>query len=185
MMSAEAAQRHLLAIGCTGMLRRAAATLGARGPAMTSVARTRASLGAFGAALKGATVHHAMALDWRLPSVFVRTLGERVASAPPDRVLAWIHDDDLAVRVARLFIRTGCVFHHVVSTASGGLPGIADRHWRASSRLEGVDYRQVVLGGARDGSRWRWLTHAEISDGVLDAVDSGAARVAVGEAPPG
>lgn len=55
--------------------------------------------------------------------------------------------------------------------------------------LDGHPTQQVVLGYAREGNRTRWLTHGEIVDGVLEAVqraldDRPVSELHVGELRP-
>lgn len=48
----------------------------------------------------------------------------------------------------------------------------------------GVEYREAILGFVREGHSSRWLTHSEISAGVLAAVDSARPRTVVGVVEP-
>ena len=47
-----------------------------------------------------------------------------------------------------------------------------------------IQYRQVILGFVIEGGRSRWLTHAEISGGVLDAVRNDRLFSIVGTVEP-
>lgn len=47
-----------------------------------------------------------------------------------------------------------------------------------------VSYRQVILGFQIEGNRSRWLTHREISQGVLQAIEDDAEYRAVGVVRP-
>lgn len=77
-------------------------------------------------------------------------------------------------------------FFHVVGSATGAPMSIAD----ATSQLpdaadSALRYHYVVLGSEAVGSngssaRTRWLTHAEISTGVLRAIEQGESRFVVG-----
>lgn len=51
-------------------------------------------------------------------------------------------------------------------------------------RYPRIRYRQVILGFVIEGGRSRWLTHQEISDGVLKAVHQDAAWSVVGTVEP-
>jgi hypothetical protein len=60
---------------------------------------------------------------------------------------------------------------------SGAMAAVASRPPLTQG---GARYVRVVLGCIEHGSTRRWLTHDEISSGVLNAVDSGASRHVVG-----
>ncbi|GAA6751911.1 hypothetical protein Thermus77412_24460 [Thermus antranikianii] len=45
-------------------------------------------------------------------------------------------------------------------------------------------YHQVVLGARRSGGSMRWLTHQEISAGVLQTIEAGLAQWMVGDGGP-
>lgn len=50
--------------------------------------------------------------------------------------------------------------------------------------LENIRYREIILGFVLEGDRSRWLTDAEISAGVLAAVDADQPRYIVGTVRP-
>ncbi|NWG46914.1 MAG: hypothetical protein HXY25_10275 [Alphaproteobacteria bacterium] len=48
----------------------------------------------------------------------------------------------------------------------------------------GIAYTQVILGFHLEGETARWLTHAEIAGGVLDALAGPTARHVIGTLEP-
>ena len=178
---------HTLIVGGTGMLAGASVALAARTEHVTSVARTRRSLAALDAVIADSgcgCVHHTLSLDWHAPERFLGEIERHVtATALPDLVVAWIHDDELALRLPETLATPDRppTFVHVVGSASGSARAVAAaaRH-RLERRQTAVRYRQVILGANRSGGGVRWLTHHEISAGVLEAMERGQARFVVG-----
>ncbi len=153
------------------MLRAASVELASRSRMMTSIARTTRSLQAVHSALpKSERTHHMLALDWSEPEDFLHAIQAHLArTESPDLVVAWIHDNELAIRVASL-VATQAIsrFFHVVGSASSA-PSLNAATLRQRPPRSTVSYHQVILGyGASRGTRW--LTNEEISAGVLDAI---------------
>jgi hypothetical protein len=181
---------HTLVVGGTGMLREASIGLAMRSTRLTSVARTRASLGRLNDALpEGAVTHHCLRLDWTAPEDFIEGIVRHVASDPPELTVAWIHDGPLGLHLADALDRTMAdrrhpgtrhTFLHLVGSATENPETMADELLGGIPDLRSTVYRQVVLGAKGAGRARRWLTAAEISRGVLAAVDSGETRVTVG-----
>lgn len=184
-MPANHAYVHTVIVGGTGMLLAASLALAERSRRMTSVARTRRSLTMLDAAVRDVGCeHHVLPLHWGDAERFVLEIERHVAATePPDLVLAWIHDDDLAIRLAERLASPGrrFAFVHVVGSATGSAIAAADAA-RAKLRAHAdvVSYRQVVLGAHRSERGVRWLTHAEISGGVLEAIERSQPRFVVG-----
>jgi hypothetical protein len=156
--------RHALVVGGTGMLAGLVAALAERGEHVTVVARTRR-------ALPPGAVH--LAVDYRSSEDLRRGLADAARERGPiELAVCWIHTD--APDAPRIVAE---------SLAPGGrlVQVFGTRVWPLSPVPDGVEYAQVLLGSVRDGGRSRWLTNAEISTGVLAAVDSGEALAVVGE----
>ena len=88
---------------------------------------------------------------------------------PIDLVASWIHStvpDAIAVLAEEVGrSATAWRFIHVKGSASD-LAAI-----RAAVLMpQGCAYRQVMLGYQHDAGRSRWLTHQEVSDGVIRAI---------------
>ena len=167
------------------MLRAASVKLASRSRTMTSVARTERSLAAVNALLSAASaVHHMLALDWNRPEEFLHSLRQHlVRTERPDLVIAWIHDDELAIRVAGLVAtQPACRFFHVVGSARSD-PSLIAATLR--QRLpSNFTYHQVILGSVRAGRDTRWLTNDEISAGLLDAIACAEPEYVVGTIQP-
>jgi hypothetical protein len=104
--------------------------------------------------------------DWAVPDALTEAAREALGG-PADLLVAWVHRE----------VRTG-VLRAVAPLLASGAP-VVEVHGSASANPVGgcpdpvlPDHptQQVVLGYVRHAGRTRWLTHQEISAGVLDAV---------------
>ncbi len=137
---------HAVVVGGTGMLAPAARELAARGHTLTSVARRHADLG------PGVT---SMELDYGDTETLREALARATASRGPiELAVGWIHTDapEAPGAIAEA-LAPGARFVQVFGT----------RVWPLERVPVHVVRRQVLLGSV-DG---RWLTHEEISAGVL------------------
>jgi hypothetical protein len=105
----------------------------------------------------------------------------------PDRVFCWVHDEVAPEAPLQVVDHMDGPFWHILGSAAGNpaepkiLSGWRERFNR---RRTGLDYRQIVLGFVLEESRSRWLTDAEISDGVYSAAQCSDAFRIVGTIDP-
>jgi len=151
---------HALVVGGTGMLAGLTRALAERGHAVTSVARRAVQLGSGVVSLP---------LDYGDDEHLAGGLCEAIASRGPlELAVCWVHTDAPAVPAAVAdALAPGARLVQVFGT----------RIWLLADVPLHVAYRQVLLGSVGD----RWLTHEEISDGVLEAVDADRPLWVVGE----
>lgn len=181
--------RHALVVGGTGMLSEATAVLAARAEALTVVARTARSLQGIGTRIGGEAARiHTLQLDWSAPVAFLECIRMHVRNAGyPDGILAWLHDDALAVALAEAATASAvpCRFIHVRSSQTQDPARSGDAVAAAFSAMPQVRYQQVILGFVLAGCASRWLTHAEIAGGAIAAMSRpGEARIVVGVTKP-
>jgi NADPH:quinone reductase-like Zn-dependent oxidoreductase len=153
---------RVLVVGGTGMLAGATVALAARAEALTLVARRPEPL----AARTGAD---AVALDWAQPDA-----AARIAAVPGGHALGviWLHDE--ACGQARAFEDRLAPGARLIRVHGSRSTDPAVRALREPDPRAGLRRQVVILGWhhdpqAPDGQRW--LTDAEISAGVLAAVD--------------
>ncbi len=178
--------RHTLIVGGTGMLRAASIALASHSRRLTAVARTERSLKALNLEPSPGGTHHLLALDWCEPDGFLNAVRTHLARTdPPDLVVAWIHDDNLAIRFAESLDESapGCRFFHVVGSAAADPARIAASLSERTGLLN-IAYRQILLGYVDDGEQKRWLTNGEISAGVLNAIKLEQRKPIVGTVQP-
>jgi hypothetical protein len=125
----------------------------------------------------------------------LRSACERDGIAPPTICAAWIHSiaPDAPVTVARALRELAdpntVSFIHILSRLrtpgprdpSTPVPFDQEQEMRA---IKNLNYRQAVLGWVVTPGGSRWLTHSEISKGVLRAIDSEDSVTEIGQTEP-
>ena len=108
------------------------------------------------------------------------------ALEPPDLVVAWIHGRAPHARRALAdCVRAEGRFVQVLGSAHGD-PAHPERLKEMEQAADGlpIDYQAVLLGFVVENGKSRWLSNAEISDGVRAAIDSAAPLHIVGTLEP-
>ena len=159
-----------LVVGGTGMLAKATLHLADQASQLILVSRdshaTAKRLGLSGA--------NCVCADWTAAPAFLAATKPAINRFPPDLIVLWMHQSGRGARQGLLEMVRGSNCRIVDIHGSGG-GNVQDRV--AQRRLEamqvGCRYTAVVLGAVqeRDGSS-RWLTHDEISLGVIQAIES-------------
>lgn len=174
--------RNAVVIGGTGMLAAATRWIMRHAEHVTIIGRSQNRLARIHEA-EGAERATVVPLDYRNSTDLRVCLQEAARThGPIDLVVAWIHStapDAIAV-IAEEVGRPAAVwrFIHVKGSASD-LAAI-----RAEVQMpHGCAYRQVMLGYQADAGRSRWLTHQEVSDGVIRAIVEDS-DVTVGQLEP-
>jgi hypothetical protein len=165
---------HILVVGGTGMLSGLVEALAGDGGRLSLLSRG-ASRFAHGS-VRGYDV------DYYDEAAFVAVLD---AAGPVDLAVAWFHTLKIAAP-RRLAERVQGRLFQVLGSATGD-PAHPDRLRTAAAVADGLPgcrLRQIVLGFQVEGGRSRWLSDAEISGGVLDAVRADAALSVVGQVEP-
>lgn len=176
---------HALVVGGTGMLREASLALASRFQALTVVARRAERLDRLAADLPLGYPFHPLALDWADDEALTGGLARaQAASGPIDLAVCWIHGS--APRAPGLVARSiaPARYVHVVGSAAAEPGRVGGARREAVASVAGIRYTQAILGFVLQGRHARWLTDAEISAGVLCAVDSDADPYVVGTIRP-
>jgi NADPH:quinone reductase-like Zn-dependent oxidoreductase len=104
----------------------------------------------------------------------------------PDLVVAWIHGRAPQARraFAECLVADGR-FVHVLGSAHAD-PSHPERLAEMEKAVEGlpIDYQSVLLGFVIGAGKSRWLTNAEISNGVFAAIAAEAPHSIVGAVEP-
>jgi hypothetical protein len=179
--SSDMSERMVL-IGATGMLWPAVQAWHEAGCELTLMARSRARVAAKILALGGEAPGFIEA-DYHDEA----RLGEvlREVPQPVDCVVAWVHGSaPRALDVVIEALRPARVIHVLGSAAAHPSGGTA-QPLRELHATQVELYQQVVLGFSRRGNgSTRWLTHAEIAQGVLDAHGTRALMTVAGVVEP-
>lgn len=104
------------------------------------------------------------------------------ALGPFHRAVVWIHSVATEAPFVVAKAVTGPYFHVLGSATADPSRPDTDRQENFSSL--GTDYREVILGFRLTLRGSRWLTHAEISTGVWQAMKEDARRMIVGTVEP-
>ena len=166
--------RHLLLVGATGMLAKAGEAIVPGALHTTLVASTTESLERFRASVPEASLS-LLALDWSESDAVRASLSQACKEHGVfDAVLLWVHRNghDLKLILAQLLDSASgpCHVWDVLGSAHADpLQHLSDQTvvLRAHPR---VAYRAIVLGFVREKGGKRWLTHGEISQGVLRGI---------------
>lgn len=170
------------------MLREATIELAQRSGILTAVSHSRNSLRDLGQALSGSPCERRLlSLDWSQGPAFIASLKRHVAAAgAPSLVVAWLHDPALGPVVANAVSLPGwrCDFFQVLGSDAADPERSPDTLHATLEPSGELVYHQVILGFCKTENGSRWLTHAEISAGVLEAIERRAPSHTVGVVSP-
>jgi len=172
---------HALVVGGTGMLREATLALARRWATVSVVARRADRMPGRPPSI------NPLPLDYRDTEALAGALRRAMEQHGPIRLaVCWIHSTAPGALPAVAAVLGGsgepCRLFHVCGSAA------ADPTRLPRPALDplppNVSYRQVILGFQIEGERSRWLTHSEISQGVLQAIADDAEYRVVGVVRP-
>ncbi|MBI0445345.1 short-chain dehydrogenase [Deinococcus sp. DB0503] len=160
-----------LVVGGTGMLAGVVRALLDAGDEVTVLARRPERLADPRA--------HLLALDYRDTAALEQALAQ---AGPVDRAVVWIHGT--APEAPAVVVRhVHGPYWHVLGSAVAN-PAKPHSRRREQFAALGNDYREIILGFVLEGDNSRWLTHAEISGGVLHALRHDLKRHVIGVVEP-
>lgn len=170
----------MLIIGGTGMLRPAVHELIDRGRRVV-VASRRPEQAARPETGRGRFVP--VIADWQDPETLIDSIVTATGGRSVTQVVVWVHSPYRTAVMGEL--------EHVVTSDA-----IVVQVWGSAAEdprkvlatelvtLPGRSMRDVILGYAIEARASRWLTHTEISDGVLHALDRPGALQVIGQIDP-
>jgi hypothetical protein len=171
--------KHILIVGGTGMLKTATLGLTKKDVIVSVIARSKTDLDQLRTEAESHGGHiHPIVLDYS----DYELLQHEVCKAtelygPVSLAIIWIHDyAEAAVElIAELVTNntTPCQFFHLRgSTDLEKLTKTSEKYHTEFAQNTGILYREVILGSMQDSHHGkRWLTHDEISQGVLKAIN--------------
>jgi hypothetical protein len=165
---------HDLVIGGSGMLAGLCLKLAQDGPTVSIVARDARRIQVLAGQVSG-RIAPAIA-DYRDLDTFAYALSRAVGDhGRAGRTFCWVHDEIAPEVPLQAADHVDGPFWHILGSGAANpaepqtLSGWRERFRRRWPKL---DYRQIVLGFVLEAERSRWLTDAEISDGVYSAAQS-------------
>lgn len=78
----------------------------------------------------------------------------------------------------------GCEYYHILGSAYYDPSKISSETEQFFFNLKNVNYKKIILGFKTENNISRWLTDAEISEGVTEAVRTGTYEFKIGETEP-
>jgi hypothetical protein len=175
---------HVLAVGATGMLAGTVSSLVGEANQITLLARRPQSLAQ---SLQQAGGHvTGMAVDYHDSVALRHTLQDAQARfGPVDLALCWIHSSAAAaLEVIAGELDASADLVQVVGSADEDVEARAARLTAALHGYPLHSHRIVILGYMKDINGSRWLSHAEISAGVLAAIRGTEPISVVGQLQP-
>lgn len=168
--------RHVLIVGGSGMLSNVAKALARDGGRLSHLSR-RAS---------AAWGEDGFDCDYHDEAQFGSALAAAVErSGRPDLAIAWFRTLKIAAPRRLAEAVDGRLFQVMGSAMAD--PARPDRLQAAAAIAQGLDrcrLRQVVLGFQVEAGVSRWLSHAEIASGVLDAITADREFSVIGQVEP-
>src|SRR6266511_6440797 len=167
---------HILVVGGSGMLARLCRRLAGEGWLVSVVGREPGKLALVAVGFEGI---HPISVDYQDLERFAAELADaRTRLGPILLAVLWVRSwaPQSLLAAAEAVAPGGRVVRVVGSSASAA----SDESAETIRRRFGSGYQEVRLGAVATSAGPRWLTDAEISDGVHKAIESGAGDVLVG-----
>lgn len=180
----------MLIIGGTGMLKEASEYFIQREKQVSLVSRNLQKLETFKNQHPDKKVC-TLALDYTNTENFIHQLKthfEHIAIC--QKVICWMHNSGHNTLKALFNLlnnyptsktpKTPIQFYHILGSASRN----PTNNQLQIKQFTNIRYRTIVLGFKLQGNYSRWLTHKEISDGVISAVESSSEKSIIGQIEP-
>ncbi|WP_143833267.1 short-chain dehydrogenase [Oceanobacillus timonensis] len=162
---------HTLIIGGTGMLSAASLWLAANSNKVSILARNQTKMERVLNKANAGSFITPLLVNYKDSTVLKEKIQAAIIqNGPIDLIIAWVHSDanhalDIICHEVAQESPSWKLYH--VLGSSSNLNQMKDA---TVKKYPGCQYRQIQLGFILDKESSRWLTHQEISDGVIDAV---------------
>lgn len=168
--------RHVLIVGGSGMLSNVARALARDGGRLSHLSRQASAVWG----------EDGYDCDYHDEAQFIAALNRATGRAGrPDLAIAWFRTLKITAPRRLAEAMNGRLFQIMGSAMAD--PARPDRLETAAAVAEGLDrcrLRQVVLGFRVEDGVSRWLNHAEIASGVLEAVAADRTFSVIGQVEP-
>ncbi|WP_026690252.1 SDR family NAD(P)-dependent oxidoreductase [Alteribacter aurantiacus] len=176
---------HALIVGGTGMLKEVSLWLNDERFHVSVIGRRKERLLELENHLSFPTKYTPLPVDYIDEQNFRKALNEaQQQNGPVDMLVAWVHGKDpqaiqTLVEVIGRDRTDAWTFVHVLGSSSN-LESL--KEWVNVPSI--CMYRQVKLGFVIEGDTSRWLTHHEISRGVIEAIEGTEREYVIGYTDP-
>tara|TARA_R110002111_G_scaffold109318_1_gene168160 strand:+ start:262 stop:810 length:549 start_codon:yes stop_codon:yes gene_type:complete len=175
--------RSAVVIGATGMMSGVAEYLVQRAHCLSFTARTSQSLNSLSQRLSPFGSASGIKVDWNKRAEFLSGLSKLCENGEcPDIVVAWLHDDTLGPEIASVLARGQKMAFFQVRGSSAARP--MTENSLEIPCIKGLSYHEVILGFQIEANRSRWLSHDEITAGVVEAIEHSVEASVVGVVAP-
>jgi hypothetical protein len=174
--------KHALVVGGSGMLAKASLWLAGNGYLTSVVGRDERKLNKL---VNCNSNIIPITIDYRKEEIFREEIRKSIKNnGAYEVVIAWIHNpEEQIIRIISSEIENASTdewkLFHVI-----GSSGDLDQICKTIDISEKCLYHQVQLGFVVTGNRSRWLTHDEISNGVMTCVQNKQKKFVVGTLEP-
>jgi len=186
------ASAHALVVGGTGMLREVVLRLAAQGYVVSVVARDAARLAALATEVPSRI--NPIAIDYSDNKGLAASLTESIDRfGPLTLAILWLRPGapgtlDTIARMADEGAGEGasgrCRFFRILGSAAADPALQRSGNGSRFRAMEGLDYREIILGFRIEEAGARWNTNAEIAAGVIRAVDNNLDDFVIGVVRP-
>ena len=177
---------HVLVVGATGMLNEATVTFIHRGCLVTTVSRSHDRAKALKSLAKFPEHVNTLVLDWHHGDHLIKEVtASSLKFGPIDQVVLWMHSDaqhamnKLLERIEAVNMGETWELYHI----KGSSASRPEKNWKPRIP-ENCQYHDIILGFKKDSEHSRWLTNAEISQGVIEAVFEKTTSKIIGTVEP-
>lgn len=174
--------KHALVVGGSGMLAKTSLWLADNSYKVSVIGRNSRKLSKLTDASKNIIP---ISVDYYNERLFSSAIHNSITTyGPYNLVDAWIHSnsrqiiDAISSEIRKITNKEWSLFH--VLGSSSNLEDIL----REMDYIENCDYHQVQLGFIIENNKSRWLTHDEISNGVINCIRSNSKKYVVGTLTP-
>lgn len=173
--------KHALVIGGTGMLAKASVWLSENGYHVSVIGRNPEKMQQL--LEQNPAQLTPVLIDYTLTSELARQISAiQQKNGPIELAIAWVHSTGphAIPSVLRMFPANQPVAFFHVNGSNSNLKDIKAK----TAPPHHILYHQIQLGYKIENGISRWLTHDEISQGVIEAVRSGKAESVIGTTEP-
>lgn len=177
---------RILIIGGTGMLREATEYFILNNFRVSIIGRDVKKLNYFTDKFPDKKTINLISQDYRDTKNFIKVIKKNIKlHGSFDIIISWIHSNanNSLLQLIDTLVKYNktTIFYHIKGSASSTTSNTTTKCDLFNTRL---DYREIFLGFKIDNNSSRWLTNTEISNGIIDAVNSNILKCIVGQTEP-
>ncbi|MBK8981571.1 MAG: hypothetical protein IPM38_04440 [Ignavibacteria bacterium] len=180
---------HILITGGTGMLSGAVIKFLSKYETVSVIARHQSSFKKISAASDFPHRLNPLILNYSDTDILTEKINSAVISKGPVKtVVSWIHSyaekSNIIIGEILNSQEISSDYFHILGSAYYDPENISSDIGAAFSNFRYVNYKKIILGFKIENGNSRWLTDEEISEGVAEAVNTGADEFKIGITQP-